>query len=210
MLKSLFITPIKYNYLDKALAQSITNEIAIKLGIELLPNNSLDNNVDMLAASINTAFLSKKSKERSLILATYREPMFGEIGTQYLSKYINDQNIKDAYCQKSSLSLDELLRSYNIPTRQIHWQKDCSGFHQFLEYWNTYSLRWEIIDPYYGIRYVDSMGNYLNFESIEKLVRSNNFTANNIKVLDIGHYKYSEEEILDGWVDGGLAIHVKE
>lgn len=206
LLESLSIIPIFYNYLNDDLANSIANEIWDKLGIALQQDSTLSRNVDLLAASVNMAFLSKNE----FAVATFKDQIFSQIGTQYLSKFINDPNIKDAYCQKSSLSLDELIRSFNIPTRQLHWQKDCTGFHQFLEYWNAYDNRWEIIDPYYGIRYIDEQGNYLDFESIEKLVRINNFTKGNIKKIDIGHLLYSEEEIIYGWKEGGLAIHVKE
>ncbi len=41
-------------------------------------------------------------------------------------------------------------------------------------------------------------------------MRMNNFAKRNIKKIDIGRYKYVEDEIIYGWEEGGLAIHVKK
>jgi len=156
------------------------------------------------------AFLSSDAVEKASLVATFSSGAFDEASTPYLRKYIADPQIRDGYCQKSSLSLDELIRLYKIPTRQLHWQINCSGIHQFLEYWNAYDEQWKIIDPYYGIRYVDINGSYMNFEEVENLVRNKKFGNKNIKQIDIGHLIYSESEILDGWINADLAIHVKE
>lgn len=191
----------------------ISNESKIQLieqnlSLSLQQDENLDQNVNRLAESINAAFLSKQDPTSHPPILTYRSSIFKDEYTSYLAKYINDKKVRNAYCQKSSLSLDELLRLYQIPTRQLHWQKNCSGFHQFLEYHNKYDDKWKIIDPYFGIRYVDQAGNYLNFEGIEKLVRNNNFTSKNIKKIEIGRLYYSESEILEGWINADLAVHV--
>lgn len=178
------------------------------LSLSLLQDETLDQNVNLFAASINSAFLSKKELESQPPLSTFSSAIFKDENTSYLATYIDDDKVRNAYCQKSSLSLDELLRLYQIPTRQLHWQKDCSGFHQFLEYYNGYDKKWKIIDPYYGIRYVDQNSNYLNFEEIEKLVRKNDFSSKNIKQINIGRLYYSENEILEGWINSDLAVHV--
>lgn len=174
------------------------------LSLNLNLTNNLDEDIDHLASSINKAFLSKSLPE----ISTYSSELFKNESTSYLANYVNDEDVRNSYCQKSSLSLDELLRLYNIPTRQLHWQKNCNGFHQFLEYWNPTDQKWKIIDPYYGIRYIDSAGNYLGFEEIERLVRNNSFTRDNIKEIDIGHLYYSESEIIAGWLEADLAVHV--
>lgn len=177
------------------------------LNLILKQDEHLDENVDLLAASINTAYLPKYHTKNPTPMNTYQLDIFTDKSTSYLSTFINSED-RGAYCQKSSLSIDELLQLYQIPTRQLHWQKDCSGFHQFLEYWNESDKKWKIIDPYYGIRYVAENGVYLGFEEVEALVRQNKFSKNNIQKIDIGRAFYIEKEILEGWIDSDLAVHV--
>ena len=208
LIESLFLVEIQYKFPKWADSQKKIALIKQDLGQVLQQDSVLARKIDLLAKSINGAFISTDIDEKSALVATYSSVVFDDVSTPYLNKYIIDTKIRDSYCQKSSLSLDELIRLYKIPTRQLHWQINCSGVHQFLEYWNTYNNRWEIIDPYYGIRYVDSVGNYLNFEGIEKLVKANKFTAANIKQMNIGRLYYNEKEIMDGWTNSGLAIHV--
>ena len=71
-----------------------------------------------------------------------------------------------------------------------------------------YPRIWKIIDPFYGIRYVDNSGNYLGYEDIEKLIGTGKFSASNIEVIDVGKLYYSEKEILDGWLNGQLAVGI--
>ncbi|WP_185153347.1 hypothetical protein, partial [Fulvivirga lutimaris] len=198
----------EYKVADK---KSIVNKLQLieqNLSLSLQQDETLDQNVNLLAKSINAAFLEKKDPLGQTSISTYSSSIFKDKNTSYLATYINDEKVRNAYCQKSSLSLGELLRLYHIPTRQLHWQKDCSGFHQFLEYYNKHDSKWKIIDPYYGIRYIDHAGNYLNFEEIERLVRMNSFSSNNIKKIGTGRLYYSESEILEGWLNSSLAVHV--
>lgn len=176
------------------------------LGIVLKQDEHLDENVNLLASSINTAYLPKYHSINPTPLHTYQSDIFTD-STSYLSTFINSED-RGAYCQKSSLSIDELLQLYKIPTRQLHWQKDCSGFHQFLEYWNEFDEKWKIIDPFYGIRYVDENGDYLGFEEVEALVRQDKFSNENIEKINIGRAYYIENDILEGWINSDLAVHV--
>jgi hypothetical protein len=56
---------------------------------------------------------------------------------------------RDAWCQRTSLALGELLAMYGVPTRQIHASPIQ---HEFIEYFD--GSKWVVFDPYYGIRYV--------------------------------------------------------
>ncbi len=161
----------------------------------------LDKNVRKLAKAVNSTFLSGYSHTLPNLLTTDQAP--------YLLKFLADTKVETAYCQKSSLSLDDLLRVFHIPTRQIHWQKECVGFHQFLEYFDKKTGRWKIIDPYYGISYRDSAGKLLGFEEIEQLKRRKKLAKHNILKINTGRLLYDEEEILDGWYSSSIAVHVK-
>lgn len=208
LLDTIMIHKTEYKVAAEKSNESKVQLIEKNLSLSLRQDETLDQNVNLFAESINSAFLSKKDMVSQPPILTYSSSIFKDKYTSYLATYINDEKVRNAYCQKLSLSLDELLRLYQIPTRQLHWQKDCSGFHQFLEYYNKYDDKWKIIDPYYGVRYVDQNGNYLNFEEIERLVRNNNFSSKNIKQIDIRNFYYSQSEILEGWANASLAVHV--
>lgn len=208
LLDTIMIYKTEYKIADRKSIENKVQLIEQNLSLNLQQDEMLDQNVNLLAKSINAAFLVNKDTISSPPILTYNSSIFKDENTSYLATYINDEKVRNSYCQKSSLSLDELLRLYQIPTRQLHWQKNCSGFHQFLEYYNKYDDKWKIIDPYYGVRYVDQSGSYLNFEGIKKLVRNNDFTSKNIKQIDIGRLYYSESEILEGWNKADLAVSV--
>lgn len=208
LLDTIMIRKRSYIIAKEDSIESKVELIEQNLSLTLQKDETLDQSVNTLAKSINDAFLSKKDTVSHNPILTFSSSIFKDEYTSYLATYINDEKVRNAYCQKSSLSLDELLRLYQIPTRQLHWQKDCSGFHQFLEYYNMYDNKWKIIDPYYGVRYIDHTGNYLNFEGVERLVRNNNFSDKNIKKIKIGRLYYNESEILEGWTKADLAVHV--
>lgn len=64
-------------------------------------------------------------------------------------------SITVGYCQRSSLSLAEILTNeFNIPVRQLHMVFGDIGEHQFQEYWNPFAGRWIIIDPCFNVRYI--------------------------------------------------------
>ena len=183
-------------------------EIAAITGVSSFDAGTFDQNVEIIATSINASLLNNSGQEGQAIASLYASDLFKSEQTSYLHTYMVDEKDRNAYCQKSSLSLDEILKLYKIPVRQIHWQKNCSGIHQFTEYWNPYDKQWKLIDLYYGIRYVDDEGNYLGFEEVEKLVRENKFSMENVVKRDLGRLYFKEKEILDGWQNKGLAVRI--
>ena len=183
-------------------------EIAAITGVSSFDAGTFDQNVETIGTSINTSLLNNSGQEGQAIASLYASDLFNSEQTSYLHTYMVFDKDRNAYCQKSSLSLDEILKLYKIPVRQIHWQKNCSGIHQFTEYWNAYDKQWKLIDLYYGIRYVDDEGNYLGFEEVEKLVRENNFSMENVVKRDMGRLYFKEKEIMDGWQNKGLAVRI--
>ena len=184
------------------------SEIAAITGVSSFDAGTFDQNVETIATSINTSLLNNSGQEGQAIASLYASDLFKSEQTSYLHTYMVDENDRNAYCQKSSLSLDEILKLYKIPVRQIHWQKNCSGIHQFTEYWNPYDKQWKLIDLYYGIRYVDNELNYLGFEEVEKLVRENNFSMGNVIKRDMSRLYFDEKEIMDGWQYTDLAVRI--
>jgi hypothetical protein len=95
------------------------------------------------------------------------------IGTDTAYSYFNAyrhslDSITDSYCQKSSLSLGEILTNeFNIPVRQIYMVIGGVGLHQFQEYWNPFANKWIIIDPCFNTRY-EKDGVLLGDEDIDQ------------------------------------------
>jgi len=60
-----------------------------------------------------------------------------------------------AYCQKSSLSLADILTNeFHVPTRQVHMVFGDTGKHQFTEYWDPFAEKWIAIDPCFNAHYI--------------------------------------------------------
>jgi len=188
--------------------EKMKKEIAAITGVYSFDAATFDQNVETIGTSINTSLLNSSSQEGQAIASLYASDLFNSEQTSYLHTYMVDDKVRNAYCQKSSLSLDEILKLYRIPVRQIHWQENCSGIHQFTEYWNPYDEQWKLIDLYYGIRYVDENGTYLGFEEVEKLVRKNKFSMENVIKRDMGRLYFKEKEIMDGWENTDLAVRI--
>ncbi len=197
---------VKVHYIFPGENADLTRQyVRDKLDIQGDFNLNLDKNIAKLAKALNQTLLTKN---QPLALTMAPDNVFTSTVTPFFYRYSHDRNIRDSYCQKSSLSLDDLLGLFNVPARQIHWQKNCTGFHQFLEYWHPKERKWKILDPYYGITYVDSKGMELNFEEVERMVNEGCFSAKNIKKLAIGRLLYNEEEIITAWYSSTLAIYV--
>lgn len=116
----------------------------------------------------------------------------------YLPYYLSvPDSASVAYCQRSSLSLQEILTNeFNIPTRAIHLQDGAqTGFHQFLEYWNPFQGKWIVIDPYFSFRYRNEDGIFLSGEELL------NETAPWDKIAPFGQYAFSTliEELQEMW-----------
>jgi len=204
---TLFIYEEKYFESSKNVDE-IKKRIYEITGIDKFDGPIFDDQVEKVGSAINSSFLNKSDPQAIEIASIFSSKIFDRNKTSYLHTFVSDKNVRDAYCQKSSLSLDEILKLYKIPVRQIHWQENCSGFHQFTEYWNPFDEKWKLIDVYYGIRYVNNSGDYLGFEEVEVLLRENKFGANNILKKDIGRLYFDEKEILEGWDKADIAIRI--
>jgi hypothetical protein len=113
----------------------------------------------------------------------------------YLNQYLHDlDEIRVGYCQKSSLSLGEILTNeFNIPVRQLHMVFGTEGKHQFQEYWNPFSRRWIIIDPCFNTRYIKN----------DRLLGDEDFDKSEAPALMVrfgSHYFYDNlDELVDLW-----------
>ena len=208
LIDTIMIHKMEYKFYEANFAEARQKTLNEKLNLTIKADSSLDTNINRIANGVNMAFLAKKDSFGQDLLSTFSSNDFDTKSTSYLSQFMRNSSDLSAYCQKSSLSMDEILRLYNIPTRQLHWQKNCSGIHQFLEYYNAYDHKWKVIDPYYGIRYINNKGEYMGFEEIESLIRKDEFTKDNIEQLSIRKLYYREQEVLDGWFDTDLAVYI--
>ncbi len=116
----------------------------------------------------------------------------------YLPYYLSvPDSASVAYCQRSSLSLQEILTNeFNIPTKAVHLQDDTqTGFHQFLQYWNPFREKWIAIDPYFSFRYRHEDGSFFSAEELQTE------TAPWEKIAPFGKYAFnaSVEELQEMW-----------
>ena len=116
----------------------------------------------------------------------------------YLPYYLSTPDSASvAYCQRASLSLQEILTNeFNIPTKAVHLQDDTqTGFHQLLQYWNPFREKWIAIDPYFSFRYQHKDGSFFSAEELQ------NETAPWEKIAPFGQYAFSTsiEELQEMW-----------
>ncbi len=169
-------------------------------GIGKMSEKTIDSNIDKIANILNVMYLSSDQDSTSKMTEFFGSVDFNVEQTKYLYDYIkNWEGENNAYDQKISLTIDELLKLYRIPVRQLYLRSECKSKHQFVEYFNQFKSEWSIIDAFYGIRYVDEEGKYLGMEDVDNLVRNGSFSNANIRKLDIRAFKYSEEEIVEKW-----------
>lgn len=169
------------------------------LSLEKFSESNFDENVDKITRAVNQSLLEKGGEKTARLRSLFSSNKFDSKKTAYLHEYIQDDSVRYSYCQKSSLSVDEILKLFQIQVRQLHWHNKNVGFHQFLEYYNPFDKQWKIIDPFYSVRYIDKHGNYLGFENVEKLIRGGEFTNKNILTLNLDGLYYQEEDIMNGW-----------
>lgn len=146
----------KYTYQPEISNSDFAAYLNNKLNLTFT-HDTYDSSINKLADYLNGVLLSKNMYQAY----TAELPVINNmIGTNenyvYFNQYLNNlDEITDAYCQKVSLSLDEILTNeFSIPVRQIHVQMGGTGVHQFLEYWNPFARNWIIIDPYFNCRYL--------------------------------------------------------
>lgn len=68
--------------------------------------------------------------------------------------------------------------------------------HQAFEYWHPYAQKWIIVDPYYGVCFVNSSGEFLGFDGLIDLIMNESFSVDLITHVEVNPFYYSEEELL--------------
>ncbi len=122
--------------------------------------------------------------------------------SSYLQSYLAlpIKETSKSYCVKSSNSAHDILGEFGLMTRQIHfYNKDDIPIHQCFEYWNPYLGRWIIVDPFYGITYVNNSNELIGFQELNILIKQNRLTADNLVHLDIQPFYFNLEELQSGW-----------
>jgi len=197
---TLFFYKEKYFYPVSIDARAMRAGLEQFAGIGEMSEKTIDSNIDKIANILNVMYLSSDQDSTSKLTEFFGSVDFNVEQTKYLYDYIkNWEGENNAYDQKISLTIDELLKLYRIPVRQLYLRSECKSKHQFVEYFNQFKSEWSIIDAFYGIRYVDEEGKYLGMEDVDNLVRNGSFSNANIRKLDIRAFKYSEEEIMEKW-----------
>ena len=112
------------------------------------------------------------------------------------------KEMSNSYCVKSSLSSEDLLITFHIPVRQIHFTDGTDAFHQCFEYWNPYLDKWVIVDPFYGITYVDNQGDLLSFHELKSMAANDQISRDNLKHVEIDEFYFQLEELSKGWNEG--------
>jgi len=190
-------------------AREIRMEIERLSGIN--PPEELDDRVVKITRMINHMYLIQDEKSTEAMLF-FKSADLDLLQTSYLNKYANEGFVEKNYFYelKSSVSIDEILKLYRIPVRQLYLQEDCVGRHQFLEYWNKSRGKWEIIDPYYGIRYKDKGGNFMSFEEVQNLALEGSLDESYLEKTDVLAYKSDLSELLQHWEFGGTMRIIKK
>ena len=136
----------------------------------LFTYSQYDSTIDKISDYMNSVLLCRYAYYSDTTELPKLDKLIGaDTAYSYFNTYRHSlDEITDSYCQKSSLSLGEILTNeFNIPVRQIYMSIGGVGLHQFLEYWNPFAGKWIIIDPCFNIRYRKN-GKLLGDEDIDK------------------------------------------
>ena len=126
----------------------------------------------------------------------------------YFAEYTGLTLSESSNCQKSSLSSKNILDEFNIPTTQVHFVNDDNiGIHQFFQYWHPYLDRWIIVDPFYGINYINSNEELIGFIELSELAKSKSISLKNVVNLEI-EYAYFVPEILESELKMQFENHI--
>lgn len=196
---------------------ALSRFLVAKLELDSFDENNFDSNIRKIAAYVNqilivpykyvaetpgtaaekSMFLDSMERQRSMIREQL-EPMLPQ--KSWLRQYLELPVLEmDSYCQKASLATSELLAILGIPSRQIHMTQNGTGFHQFLDYWQPFQQQWVIIDPFYGIQYVDRNQNLMGFEQAIRVKNTVGITEGNVLKIDINRFYYYLEHLEMGW-----------
>jgi hypothetical protein len=186
----------EYKYSPKISGSPFSSHLSTRFPL-LFAANQYDTTINRIADYVNAVLLCRYAYYAD----TAELPVLNTlIGSDTLYAYFNQyrqtpDQITDSYCQKSSLSLGEILTNeFNIPVRQIYMSFGGIGKHQFLEYWNPFEDRWIIIDPCFSTRY----------EKDNRLLGDEDFdrsTAQNYMVRYGNHYYYqTTDDLVAFWL----------
>jgi hypothetical protein len=146
----------EYHYTPRITSSAFSNYLNLRQGPLVFSARQFDQSVNNLAEFVNSILLCRYAYySDSAQLPVVRKLIGDNPQYGYFNQYLDTlANIQIGYCQKSSLSLGEILgNEFNIPTRQMFMVFGPVGKHQFLEYWNPFASRWIIIDPCFNVRY---------------------------------------------------------
>lgn len=182
----------EYEFRARIQNSAFSNFLVPELKLAFSPHR-FDESIQALANLVNEVLLSDLQGRVMIFSDQFHSLSSNDY--PYLTTYLNNlDSITTAYCQKSSLSLGEILyNEFNIPVRQIHMQAGGIGFHQFLEYWNPYKNKWIVIDPYFGIVY--EKGQSL----LSKAEISREDISASMKRITQYAYSTSTEEFMEYW-----------
>jgi len=202
--------PISYN---KNYAEHL-NQI---LKLELFDSSSFHSNILKISKYVNSIlisplrnyynlrdvdeqefFLENERMKRMGISTKLNELLPGSRFADYSKLDIKES--ANAYCVQSSLSCEDLLKQFNVPVNQLHmWDNKGEAIHQFYQYWNPYLQKWVIVDPFYGINYVNEQSELIGYRELMELFKDNNISTGNLKHVEIEKFYFNLEELRKGW-----------
>ena len=115
---------------------------SIQTKVKKLTQDNFDEQMRNLMGFVNSKLLTRDRSRLDYfhsmkeILPTYFK--------MYLSSPLGEEG--SSYCQRSSLSLSEIMGIFGVKSKQWHCTGKNGGFHQFIEYYNPYSKKWIVID----------------------------------------------------------------
>jgi hypothetical protein len=190
---------VQQNYEPHISKTDFSDYINQKMGL-FFSADQLDNSISLLCDYLNGALQSVIRNYDSLTgeISELQTLLINRDEYIYLPYYLSvPDSASVAYCQRASLSLQEILTNeFNIPTKAVHLQDDTqTGFHQFLQYWNPFQEKWIAIDPYFSFRYQHKDGSFFSAEELQ------NETAPWEKIAPFGQYAFSAsiEELQEMW-----------
>jgi len=149
-------TLAEYKYQPKISGSDFSMYLSRKFPL-LFTSRQYDATVARISDYVNSVLLCRYAYYDDTTELPLLNRMIGsDSNYTYFNEYRDNlDQIQDSYCQKSSLSLGEILTNeFNIPVRQLHMVFGSEGKHQFQEYWNPFAGKWIAIDPCFNIRYM--------------------------------------------------------
>jgi hypothetical protein len=185
----------EYKYEPVISGSAFSSHLRETLHLSFLPR-TYDSAVSLIGDYVDMVLQANGRFFTDTVENTYLDTYIGsDSNYKYFNQYRHQpEQVHDGYCQRSSLSLGEILTNeFNIPVRQMYMQFAGIGKHQFLEYWNPFARRWIIIDPCFNVRYVKD-GRLLGDEDFTQT------EAPDLMVRFGSHYFYENlDELVSLW-----------